>query len=263
MRQALEIDRIRKRIFSLYEIQSISKWQMNAALSSLLSAASAAVHSAGKHFAQPLSSSETTSGGFKDRRLLQDRAVSVQEMFARCASAINDSSRHESAQHVAEVDTAEHFVATTTDHFDLFYVDPPYTAQQYSRFYHLLETICKYEPPDLLEGGRISIGLYPKDRFKSAFCSKVKALPAIQRIVREARQRSTSLLISYSHSVAGSDGNERMISLDELLRTCREEFGTRSVELWTFKHRYRQFNSTQNANENRGDPEVLIACKSA
>ena len=262
IRQALNMDRLRHSIFALHDARSISTWQMNAALASLLSTASSAVHSAGKHFAQPLSTSETKGGGFKDRRLLQDRAVSIQETFTRCATAINASTRHVDGQHSAYSDTAEHFITTAPRHFDLFYVDPPYTSQQYSRFYHVLETMCTYELPDLLNRGRITTGLYPTNRFKSAFSSKVKALPAIRCIVQSARRRNTSLLISYSHSLAGSNGNARMISLEELLQVCRQQYGARSVESWTLEHRYRQFNSTRNANENRSDPEVLIACRS-
>ena len=262
LRQSLELDRLRQTIFALYEAGSISPWQMNAALASLISAASAAVHSAGKHFAQPLSTSEKTSSSFKDQRLLQDRNISIKEMFVRCVSAINNSNNYDESDHTTHFDTAESFITTNQCHFDLFYIDPPYTAQQYSRFYHVLETLCNYEPPNLLADGRISSGLYPTDRFKSAFCSKVKALPAFEKIVSEAKRKNTSLLISYSHSLIGSNGNARMISLDELLNACCREFGAHSVESWTLKHRYRQFNSTRNANENRVDPEVLITCRS-
>ena len=261
VRQSIKLDELRRSIFKLHGADLISTWQMNAALACLLSAASSAVHSAGKHFAQPLSTSETTGGGFKDRRLLQDRAVSIQESFRRCAGAINNLGRQEYTQHTAYTDTAENFIATTSEHFDLFYIDPPYTSQQYSRFYHMLETMCTYEPPNLMHCGRITTGLYPNNRFKSAFCSKVKALPAFQKIVGGARYRNSNLLISYSHSLSGSDGNARMISLDDLLSICRQQFGTQYVESWTLEHRYRQFNSARNANENRRDPEVLIACR--
>ena len=259
--QALRLDGLRRAIFDFHLAGSISTWQMNAALTCVLSAASSAVHSAGKHFAQPLNTSETTGGRFRDRRLLQDRAVSIQESFGRCANAINDVSSNGDARHTAHTDTAENFIATTSEHVDLFYLDPPYTAQQYSRFYHLLETICTYEPPNLMDRGRITTGLYPTNRFKSAFSSKVKAFPAFQKLVVRARRKNSNLLISYSHSASGSDGNARMISLDELLSTCRQQYGSRHVETWTLRHRYRQFNSTRNANEDRHDPEVLIACR--
>ena len=262
VRQSLELDRLRQIIFALHETSSISTWQMNVALASLLSAASAAVHSAGKHFAQPLSTSNTTNSSFKDQRLLQDRGVSIKEIFTRCVSAINNTNFIQNSVHTAHFDTAENFVTRNKCQFDLFYIDPPYTAQQYSRFYHVLETLCTYKSPNLLDNGRITTGLYPKDRFKSAFCSKVKALPTIRKIVAKGKSKNTSLLISYSYSRAGSNGNARMIYLDELLNTCRQIYGVRSVEVWTLEHRYRQFNSSRNANDNRVDPEVLIACRS-
>jgi adenine-specific DNA-methyltransferase len=51
----------------------------------------------------------------------------------------------------------------------LIYLDPPYSSAQYSRFYHLLETLVKYDYPEVEYKG-----LYRKDRYLSDFCRKSK-----------------------------------------------------------------------------------------
>ena len=261
VKQALELDRLRHTIYLLHKVRLISDWQMNVYLASLFSAASVIVHSAGKHFAQPLSTSHTKNNKFKDKRLLQDRNISVGDAFKRCCSMISNLNTGDGLQHNAFCTTAEQFLETNENNFDLFYLDPPYTAQQYSRFYHILETLCTYEPPNLTINGQITAGLYPAKRFKSAFCSKVRAFPTITKIIQKAKQSNTCLLISYSYSHIGSNGNARMISLNDLLKVCKQQFGSKSVESWSMGHYYRQFNSRQNSNKRRSDPEVLIACK--
>lgn len=262
VRQALELDRLRHTIFLLHEARLISDWQKQVALASLLSAASATVHSAGKHFAQPLSSGRTKSNDFKNKRLLQDRGISVIDSFARSCTTINRLSMGDGFKHSAFCDSAENFLERNGhDDFDLYYLDPPYTAQQYSRFYHILETLCTYESPKLITNGQLTTGLYPEERFKSAFCSKSTALLTIKKIIQKVRQNNACLMISYSYSRAGSDGNTRMISLMELLEVCEQEYGARSVMLWNMGHNYRQFNSKQKTNEKRNDPEILVTCK--
>lgn len=260
IRQSLELDKIRHAISSLHGAGSISYWQMNALLGALLTAASASVHSAGKHFAQPLTTANSSASAFKDARLLKDRTISIREEFVRGALAI-DGTDYGQSNHHAFTGAAEDFVATTPDQFDLYYLDPPYTAQQYSRFYHILETLCTYDFPVLTCDDRTSIGLYPINRYKSAFCSKRKASSALESIVRKAKGQGVHLLISYSHSHPGSNGNARMISLECLLRTCRHEYGDKSVDVSTLAHRYRQFNSGRSAKADRSDPEVLVTCR--
>ena len=107
----------------------------------------------------------------------------------------------------------------------------------------------------------ITKGLYSANRYKSAFCSKRQAPDAFRKIISSAHSYGASLIISYSQSKSGSNGNARMISLESLLNTCVEFYGISSVESSEEEHSYRQFNSSQNANQKRHDPEVLILCK--
>jgi len=74
-----------------------------------------------------------------------------------------------------------------------YYVDPPYSAEQYSRFYHVLETVVQYDNPGLQYKA-----LYRTDRFKSRFCYKNSVEGEFAFIMREVSTRRSSLVISYS-----------------------------------------------------------------
>lgn len=260
VRQALFLDALRQNAELALTAGHLTDWQYAAALTALMSAASAAAHSAGKHFAQPLNAGSLRNERFLSGRLLQDRRIDIEREFAAACDAINAQAVSSDAGHQAWLGPAEGFVASG-EVADLYYLDPPYTAQQYSRFYHVLETICTYEYPQLFENGALTTGLYPSNRYKSAFSSKRKAPKAFKTIISAATAGRAAVVISYSQSAAASRGNARMITLEQLLDLCAVEFGHANVEWFQLSHRYRQFNSTSASNALRDDPEILITCK--
>lgn len=260
VRQALVLDELRQNVELARSAGRLSEWQFSAALTAIMSAASAAAHTAGKHFAQPLNAGGSRNERFLVGRLLQDRRVDIEREFAAACNAINNQAVPADGGHKTWCGPAESFVSSG-DVADLYYLDPPYTAQQYSRFYHVLETICTYEYPQLFENGAVTTGLYPSSRYKSAFSSKRKAPSAFQTITKRAKISGAALAISYSQSAADSRGNARMISLEQLLEVCAAEYGRANVDYFQLSHRYRQFNSSSASNARRDDPEILITCK--
>jgi len=86
---------------------------------------------------------------------------------------------------------------------DVLYLDPPYNARQYGSNYHVLETIVRYDAPNLK--GVTLLPPYPK----STFCSKAagKALASLQNVVERFQWKT--LMLSYS-----SDG---IIPVDQIL----------------------------------------------
>jgi adenine-specific DNA methylase len=260
VRQALVLDELRQNVEMAHSTGRLSDWQYSAALTAIMSAASAAAHTAGKHFAQPLNAGSSRNERFLAGRLLQDRRIDIEREFAVACDAIHSQAVPTDGGHKAWCGPAESFVSHRGV-ADLYYLDPPYTAQQYSRFYHVLETICTYEYPQLFENGALTTGLYPTGRYKSDFSSKRKAPSAFQVITNRAKVSGAALAISYSQSAADSRGNARMISLDQLLEVCSAEYGRRNVECFQLSHRYRQFNSASASNAKRDDPEILITCK--
>ena len=79
------------------------------------------------------------------------------------------------------------------DAVDILYLDPPYTNTQYAAAYHLLETIARWDFPNLygVSGKRETASLH------SPLSSKREAYDALKRIVASGRYRH--LLMSYSN----------------------------------------------------------------
>lgn len=259
VRQSLTLDAIRHQV--LAGERALQPWTRAAALTALMHATSMVVHSAGKHFAQPLKE-RAANASFLNGRLLSDRSLSVEAAFRSACDHIELTAPSIHEGHMAVQEEAERWVAAGS-RSDVYYLDPPYTAQQYSRFYHVLETIVTGVLPSLPAGSIPSSGLYPADRYKSAFSSRSRAPIAFRRLLRDIAGLGATAIISYSVSERGSDGNARMLNLDELMAACHDAFGRRKVELLPLEHRYRQFNNAGNANKGRDDREVLVLCKSA
>jgi adenine-specific DNA methylase len=255
--QAVEIDRIRN------AIENANGWERDVLLTALLSAASECAFSPGKHFAQPHRIREDKDLSFLRQRVLKDRAIDVRSLFEERLARILDVAAPARENHAATRATLAEVLQNPgpTSDVQLIYADPPYTAQQYSRFYHVLETLTEYRVPRLLRrAGRVTAGLYPAERYLSPFCSKQKAPQAFRDLMFLSRMLGSHLLLSYSASASGRTGNDRVIALDKLLQLCRREFG-RSVEVVELDHEYRQFNARGAAVDGRQDRELLIFCE--
>ena len=101
---------------------------------------------------------------------------------------------------------------------DLVYADPPYSFVHYSRFYHALETLVRYDYPASEYYGR-----YRSDRHQSPFCVKTKVKKAFQDIILPVAEAQKKLVISYS--------NTGMITLGDLRKECEIGFGKSHVQL--------------------------------
>lgn len=72
------------------------------------------------------------------------------------------------------------------------YADPPYTEDQYSRFYHLYETLIAYDYPEVQHKAK-----YRKDRFRSSFSLKSIAGSKIEELIKKCSFLGSDLLLSY------------------------------------------------------------------
>lgn len=262
--QAIEIDRIRVAIERLYGTAQINQWERDLLTTTLLSVSSDCAFSPGKHFAQSHLIREGKDLTFIRGRVLQDRAINVWARFCKKLELIAECADEISGEHYALQATFENIVAgkEQVPSFSLIYADPPYTAQQYSRFYHLPETIVSYEVPKLQQHrGGVTRGLYPEHRFKSRFSSKREAPRAFNDLFEFAKRGNASLLISYSDTSTGQTGNDRMISMNELLDISKKHFSADKMQIFELDHEYRQFNHTNAAVTGRLDKEYLILCE--
>lgn len=74
----------------------------------------------------------------------------------------------------------------------VLYADPPYTRDQYSRFYHVYETLYRYDYPDSRGQGRNR-----SDGFMTDFSKKSGVEAAFRALLRGARRMQLPLVISY------------------------------------------------------------------
>lgn len=91
----------------------------------------------------------------------------------------------------------------------LVYADPPYCFVHYSRFYHAIETLVRYDYPTVHYKGR-----YREDRYQSPFCIKTKVDRAFEEMFNSIRNRNLDLVLSYSNS------DTNTISLIDLLNSA-------------------------------------------
>lgn len=109
----------------------------------------------------------------------------------------------------------------------VIYADPPYAFVHYSRFYHALETIVKYDYPELQEiGNNVVKGRYRTERHQSPFCIRTKVRQAFVDLFEGTKSSSSDLLLSYS--------NTGMIQIEDLMTLAQTTFGP-NYEVW-FEH---------------------------
>ena len=93
----------------------------------------------------------------------------------------------------------------------IVYADPPYSAVHYSRFYHVIETLVRYDHPHLEYKGR-----YRDDRHQSPFDKRKEVANAFQLLFKAVDERESHLVLSYS--------DNGLLKFDELL-----EIGERMI----------------------------------
>lgn len=106
---------------------------------------------------------------------------------------------------------------------DLLYADPPYNSREYLPNYHILETIAKYDNPEIF--GITGMRNYNKQ--KSKFCKKAMVYSAFEKLVKECK--STYIIISYN--------NEGLLSTEQLCEICKEYSHADFFQLYEYEHR--------------------------
>ena len=207
-RQVAELDCLRQSISDLPD-----DFERRWALGALVCAASACAYIYGGHFAQPkLNISE--SGRYRGdiSEALKQRSLSItHEFFTRLTSL------------AAESENVEHAVSLVAGPWEeaipqiaracgrdpvCVYIDPPYTRDEYSRYYHVLEAIVRYQPQAVSGKGRL-----PQRGTAGRFASKFSGRRAdlmeaeIARAIQTCLAQGWNCLWSYSNTgVASVEG---------------------------------------------------------
>lgn len=82
--------------------------------------------------------------------------------------------------------------AEEKENIRVVYCDPPYTDDQYSRYYHIWETLIEYDYPEVTGAGR-----YRPGRFATPFSLKTKAVQAFKDLIGAASRLDADLVLSY------------------------------------------------------------------
>jgi adenine-specific DNA methylase len=259
-RQAAEID-------LLLDLQDhVPPKERDTVLAAVLSAASQIVNTVGKQFAQPLRL--RTKAGLPKPNLLQmiyrDRSLPVFQSFI---ASIDRYQQHAitGGQHRAVCSDYRRFLDKDKQDFGAYYADPPYTRDHYSRFYHVLETLCLRDDPPISSNkvhGRVvlSRGAYRADRHQSPFCIRSEAPGAFNELFEKVAERRKPLVVSYSPFSKEDDAHPRVMLLDDVMWIAKNHF--KSVEVrsvGSFSHS--KLNRAGLRKQASGEAEHLILCR--
>ncbi|MBA2124379.1 modification methylase FokI [bacterium Unc6] len=114
---------------------------------------------------------------------------------------------------------------------DIFYIDPPYNTRQYAANFHILETLARWDNPQVYG----KTGLRPYEEQKSAYSQRTKCEDAFADLINKAR--TDYILMSYN--------NEGIIPHKFILDTLG-----RKGEVKVYTKNYRRFR-TERDHENR------------
>ena len=114
---------------------------------------------------------------------------------------------------------------------DIVYIDPPYNSRQYSRFYHVLETLVKWNKPELH-----GVALKPEPENMSDYC-RVNAKDRFAELVNDINAKY--LVVSYNNTYdSKSNSSQNKITLEEIKNILSKRGKTK-----VFEKDYRHFNA--------------------
>ena len=114
---------------------------------------------------------------------------------------------------------------------DVVYIDPPYNSRQYSRFYHVLETLTKWDKPKLY-----GVALKPDPENMSDYC-RANAKEKFAELVRDIDAQF--LVVSYNNTYdSKSNSSKNKITLQEIEKILQAKGKTK-----VFEKNYRHFNA--------------------
>lgn len=195
-----------------------------------LSTASMLVNTVGKQFAQPLrpkNKNGAVKAGLVEvvRRDRSMNALRVYELWLRKYSTLPRAI----GRPLALRQDFREAITRNAPSLSVLYADPPYTRDHYSRFYHVLETMCLRDNPtfsQVTKGGELTVsrGLYREDRHQSDFCIRSLAPAAFTELFAKARKSNLPLVLSYSPHEAGDGTHPRVVGMDQIMDIARKHY---------------------------------------
>jgi len=236
-------------------------------LAAIISTASEIVNTVGKHFAQPIK--PRNSEGKPKRNLiakiLRDRSIDVMELFGAWLEryrSLPPATRHHRAMRADYADA----LTQISGNVGAVYADPPYTRDHYSRFYHVIETMCRWDDPGVsttrIRAARetFSRGMYRADRHQSPFCIKSQAPGAFEKLFDGVRSLNAPLVLSYSPYASDSDAHPRVMTVEQIISLASKFF--KSVEAASAgKFSHMKLNASRLHVDASAEAELIFLCR--
>jgi len=230
-----------------------------------LSTASNIVNTVGKQFAQPMRP-RNKSGAIKSGLVnvfCKDRSLDV---IAQYESWLRRYATLPKASGQPIILQQDYLSAINNygSQLSVLYADPPYTRDHYSRFYHVLETMCLRDNPTfskVKKNGKLEIsrGLYREGRYQSEFCIRSRAPIAFNELFKAASDCGLPLVLSYSPHDDGDGTHPRVVSTEQILKIANQHYDR--VELVSIQgSSHNNLNRTGLKLKERDTAEILVKC---
>jgi len=114
---------------------------------------------------------------------------------------------------------------------DVAFIDPPYNSRQYSRFYHVMETITKWDKP-ILKG----VAMKPPEENMSEYC-RSKAPEAFRDLIQSLNVKY--IVVTYNNTYdSKSTSSQNKITLEQIQEILEKKGNTQ-----IFDKGYHRFNA--------------------
>ncbi|MBX7490379.1 DNA adenine methylase [Helicobacter turcicus] len=131
---------------------------------------------------------------------------------------------------------------------DVAFIDPPYNSRQYSRFYHLLETLTQNHKPKLY-----GVALKPKPENLSEYC-KSNAKNAFKDLIKSLALITKFLVVTYNNTYGANTRSNARINDEEIVQILKE-YG----KVCVYEFDYKAFSSGK--SELKNHKERIFICQ--
>ena len=246
LEQCLQIDSLR---YAIDMLPTQKRHRRDLYLCALIYSIDSCVASPG-HFAQFFTSHSKESFG----NIIKERRKSIIMTFYALVDYFRKNLSKPSFKHEAWCTDYVNLFNPSSEFYskmkevDLIYADPPYTADHYSRFYHVLETLVKYDYPSKELKGRYRI-----DRFASKFSMKSKAYAEFEKLLSAVSLHGCKLLISYN--------NDGLVSSEQLIDLSNRYFDRVSYDKIEYNHSNQGRKTFECQKRTNPRKEYLVCCE--
>lgn len=230
-----------------------------------LSTASQLVNTVGKQFAQPIRPRDK-SGAVKSslvKIVRRDRTLDALTLYRTWLDRYANLPRAIGRPQALRQDYLD-AIAQNASSFSVIYADPPYTRDHYSRYYHVLETMCLRDNPaisQVMKDGNLvpSRGAYREGRHQSDFCIRSTAPTAFESLFRVAREHDLPLVLSYSPHEADDGTHPRVVSMSQIIELANQHYNR--VEICAVDGvKHNQLNRNGLKLKTRDQAEIILKC---